>query len=133
MSTLQIELDAETEDRLERLSRQEGSAMGEVASRLLAQAARTARPAAEVMEVELLQRINEGWSPESWDRYHALTAKRRADNLSPDEYVELVALTNEREIAHARRMKLLVELANLRQTSLDATMDALGIRPPGYV
>jgi len=77
MSTLQIELDAETENRLERLSRQEGSAMGEIASRLLAQAARTARPTSEIKEAELLQKINEGWSPEGWDRYHALTSKRR--------------------------------------------------------
>ena len=60
-------------------------------------------------------------------------AKRRAENLTQDEYVELIALTNEREIAHARRMKYLVELSHLRQTSLDAVMDALGIRPPGYV
>jgi hypothetical protein len=133
MSTLQIELDAETENLLERLSRQEGNAVGEVASRLLAQAARAARPTTEIAEAELLQTINEGWSPESWDRYHALTAKRRAENLTLDEYAELVALTNEREIAHAHRMKLLVELAKLRQTSLDAVMDALGIRPPGYV
>lgn len=133
MSTLQIELDAETENRLERLSRQEGSAVGDVASRLLAQAARTARPTAEIAEAELLQKINEGWSSEGWDRYHALTAKRRAENLTQEEYAELMALTNEREIAHARRMKFLVELAHLRQTSLDAVMDALGIRPPGYV
>ena len=50
MSTLQIELDVETENRLKRLSRQEGSAVVEVASRLLAQAARTARPTAEIKE-----------------------------------------------------------------------------------
>jgi len=93
MSTLQIEVDAETENRLERLSRQEGSAMGEVASPLLAQAARTARPTSEITEAELLQKINEGWSPEGWDRYHALTSKRRTENLTRDEYAELVALT----------------------------------------
>lgn len=133
MSTLQIELDAETESRLERLSQQEGSAMGDVASRLLAHAARTARPAAEITEAELLQKINEGPAPANWDRYHALTAKRRSETLTPDEYTELIALTNEREIAHACRIKFLMELANLRQASLDATMDALGIRPPGYV
>jgi hypothetical protein len=53
-------------------------------------------------------------------------AKRRAENLIRDEFAKLIALTNEREIAHARRMKYLVEPAHLRQTSLDAVMDALG-------
>ncbi|HLK55977.1 MAG TPA: hypothetical protein VKU00_05420 [Chthonomonadaceae bacterium] len=133
MSILQIELDTETENRLKHISQQEGSEVGEVASRLLAQAARSARPIQEVTETELLRKINEGWSSERWERYHTLTAKRRTENLTEDEYSELVALTNEREIAHARRMKYLLELANLRQISLDAVMDSLGIRPPGYV
>lgn len=90
-------------------------------------------PTKEITEVELLYKINEGRSSEGWERYYALTAKRRAENLTLGEYAELTALTNEREIAHARRIKFLVELANLRQTSLDAVMEALGIRSPGYV
>ena len=133
MSVLQIELDMETEKRLKQLSQQEGSAMGELASRLLAQAARSARPAQEIAEAERLQKINEGWTSEGWERYHSLVAKRRAENLTEEEYTELAALTNAREIAHARRMQYLVELAQLRHTSLDAVMDSLGIRPPGYV
>lgn len=133
MSTLQIELDAETEDRLKRLSQQEGGEMSEIASRLLAQAARSARPIQEITEAKLLQQINEGWSPERWERYHALTEKRRAGELTEEGYNELAALTNEREIAHAQRMKHLIELANLRRTSLDAVMALLGLRPPGYI
>lgn len=133
MSTLQIELDRETEDRLKRLSQQEGGEIGEIASRLLANAARSAHPGQIRTEAELLQKINEGWTSESWDRYHALTAKHRAEDLTNEEHQELVRLTNEREIAHARRMKYLLELANLRGTSLDSVMDSLGIHPPGYV
>src|SRR4051794_2928787 len=114
MSAVQVELDVETEDRLKQLSRQDGAEIAEVASRLLAKAARTARPAEEIAETELLQKINEGWSAEEWDRYHTLVAKRRAEAMSDDEYTELVGLTNAREIAHARRMQYLLELANLR-------------------
>lgn len=90
MSTLQIELDTETENLLERLSRQEGNALEEVASRLLAQAARTARSTAEVTEAELLQKINVGWSEKRWDRYRALTAKRRAESMPQTEHAELL-------------------------------------------
>jgi hypothetical protein len=132
MSMLQLELDIETEKRLKHLSQQEGGDIGEIALRLLAQAARSARPVQEIAEAELLQKINEGWSPQRWERYHTLTAKRSAETLTDEEYAELVALTNEREIAHARRIKYLVELANLRHTSLDEVMDSLAIRSPGY-
>ena len=45
----------------------------------------------------------------------------------------LLPITFRLPVLPARRITFLVELANLRQTSLDAVMDALGIRPPGYV
>ena len=130
---LHIELDEDTERRLRNISRKDGGEIEEVASRLLAQAARSARPAHEIAEAELLQKINEGWSAERWGIYQSLVAKRRAETLTEAEYAQLAALTNEREVAHARRIQYLVELAKLRGTTLDAVMDALGVRPPGYV
>ena len=82
---------------------------------------------------ELLQKINEGWSTERWGQYHSLVAKRRAETLMEVEYVELAALTNDREVVHARRIQYLIDLAKLRGVSMDTVMDDLGIRPPGYV
>ena len=133
MSTLQIELDAPTEARLKEISVQKGEQVPDVASRLLAQAVRTARPAREVREAELLREINEGWSAERWQRYHDLVAKRQAETLTENEYSELATLTNEREVAHARRIERLFELADLRQTSIETVMQELGIKAPGYV
>lgn len=135
MSTLQIELDGQTVKRLRQISRRERRAIGDVAAHLLADAVRSVRlrPANEAAEAELLRQINTGWAAERWQRYHALVAKRRAEILTPEEHRELIALTDEREIAHAQRMEHLVELAKLRQTTLDAVMEQLGLQAPGYV
>ena len=84
-------------------------------------------------ESELMQRINEGLPAETWRQYHALIAKRNAGTLTADEQKVLVGLVDQVEIAHARRLGYLLELATLRGTTLDAIMDALGIVKPTYV
>jgi hypothetical protein len=135
MSTLQIDLDGPTLKRLRQISRREKRAIGDVAAHLLADAVRSVRlrPADEAAEAELLRQINTGWAAERWQRYHALVAQRRAGCLTPEEHRELIALTDERELAHAQRLGHLIELAKLRQTTLDAVMEQLGIQAPGYV
>lgn len=134
MSTLQIDLDEPTLKRLRQISRREKRAIGDVAAHLLADAVRSVRlrPADEAAEAELLRQINTGWAAERWQRYHALVAQRRAGLLTPEEHRELIALTDERELAHAQRLGHLIELAKLRQTTLDAVMEQLGIQAPGY-
>ncbi|MFQ5855665.1 MAG: hypothetical protein ACE5LU_08500 [Anaerolineae bacterium] len=84
-------------------------------------------------ESELLQHINLGLSQAEWQRYHELIAKRRAETLTPDEQEELIAFSDRIEEANARRMAYLVDLARLRQTSLEAVMEELGITAPSYV
>lgn len=83
-------------------------------------------------EAELLQRINIGFSEEWWKRYHALVAKRRAETLAPNEHQELMTLTDQLENANARRIANLIELAKLRNSSLDALMRDLDISAPAY-
>jgi hypothetical protein len=135
MSTLQIDLDEQTLKRLRQISRREKRALGDVAAHLLADAVRAVRlrPAEDAAEAALLRQINTGWAAERWQRYHALVAQRRAGCLSPEEHRELIALTDEREIAHAQRLEHLIALATLRQTPLDALMEQLGLQAPGYV
>jgi hypothetical protein len=80
-------------------------------------------------EAELLLAINQSLSQMQWQRYHALVAKRRAEQLLDDEQLELMSLSNQLEEAHAKRMGYLAELAQLRQTSLDKLMSGLGLTP----
>lgn len=84
-------------------------------------------------ESELLQKINLGLSQAEWQRYHDLIARRRAQTLTPEEQEELIAFSDRIEEANARRMAYLVELARLRQTSLETVMEELGIKAPAYV
>jgi hypothetical protein len=83
-------------------------------------------------EADLLQQINLGLSPETWQHYHYLIAKRRSETLSPTEQETLIQITNEIELANARRISALVKLAQYRQTSLEKLMEELGIKPPTY-
>jgi predicted transcriptional regulator len=83
-------------------------------------------------EALLLQEINQGLPAETWQRYHDLVAKRRAETLTPEEHEELMALTNEVEIWNARRVELVSDLARLRNVSLSRMMDELGLTTPPY-
>ena len=84
-------------------------------------------------ESELLQKINLGLSQEDWQHYHKLIDKRRAGNLTDDEQIELIDLSDHIEKANAERMEHLVEWAHLRGKSLEAVMKDLGIEGLPYV
>ena len=81
-------------------------------------------------EAVLLQQINQGLPAETWQRYHELVAKRRAETLTPEEHQELMALTNEVELWNARRIELVAELARLKRVTLPAMMARLGRATP---
>jgi hypothetical protein len=81
-------------------------------------------------ETRILQQINQGLPAVTWQRYHELVARRRSETLTPEEHQELIALTNEVELWHARRIELVAELAGQRGVSFDALMDELGLKQP---
>lgn len=82
-------------------------------------------------EAELLRQINLGIMPATWQRYDELKAKRRAAMLSEGEHAELIEIGDQIELANARRITALSQLASLRNTSVDALMAELGIQQPG--
>ena len=61
--------------------------------------------------------------------YLALVEKRRAENITAAEYEELLLLTDLVETAHAIRMRHLIQLADLCQTSLENLMREMHIAP----
>jgi hypothetical protein len=134
--TLTIELTPE----LERQLRAEAGKAGMDASRYVTNTveehlrqARRQAPHLSRDETELLQQVNLGLSERQWQRYHELVAKRRAEILTADEQKELIAFSDQIERANARRIAHLIELAKLRQTSLETLMSELGIQSPAYV
>ena len=84
-------------------------------------------------ESEWLQQINIGLPEETWQRYHKLIAKRRAETLTPDEQATLIKISDQIEKLNVNRVKHLVELARLRKVLLSTLMQRLGIETPPYV
>ena len=84
-------------------------------------------------ETHLLQEINQGLPETVWRRYHELVARRRDGTLTDNEYEALKSLTDDVELAHARRMEKVADLARLREVPLDDLMAELGLQDPGYV
>lgn len=80
-------------------------------------------------ESKLLTQINAGLAEELWERYDRLVSKRRAQTLTPQEHRELMQLTNTIEEDNAHRIRLLAQLARLRNVPLPSVMRELGIRP----
>jgi hypothetical protein len=80
-------------------------------------------------EAFLLQRINQVLSEATWQEYHHLIAKRRAETLMQEEHERLIALSDGIEAAHTERIAHVAELAQLRQTPLKTLMAQLGIKP----
>ncbi len=83
-------------------------------------------------EATLLREINRGLPAETWRHYGELKEKRRAENLTPAEQAELIALSDRIEETNVRRMENVIQLARLRQISVDALMSDLGIKSPLY-
>jgi hypothetical protein len=72
---------------------------------------------------------NRGFSEGDWNRYRQLIEKRRAEQLNAEELVELTSLSDRMERLNVRRLELLSQLAKLRNTTLPALMDQLGLHP----
>ena len=74
-------------------------------------------------------RINAGPSADFWARYHQLSARRVAETLTPDEYVELIRLSDTIEVFQADRASALAELAARRGVTLGDLAESLGLGP----
>ena len=80
-------------------------------------------------EAQLLIDINQSLADIPWPRYHLLVAKRQAETLTSEEQQELIALSDAIENANVQRMKYVAELARLRNTTVAALIEALGLKP----
>ena len=78
-------------------------------------------------EAILLKKINKSLSIEQIERFKALNQKRIEDNISEQEYSELLILLEKVEKLNVNRLKYLTTLARLRDVSVRELMIQLGI------
>ena len=79
-------------------------------------------------QAALILKQRRGIPPTAQQRYSELNAKLLDETLSQEEHEELLRLVDSIEQADTERLKYLLELAQLSNTTLDAVMDQLGIR-----
>ena len=77
--------------------------------------------------VFLLQQINLDFTPEKWTFYLKLKEKRQNGKLTKLQQEQLLALTEEIEIANAKRIAVLAELAQIRNLPIRVLMEQLGL------
>jgi hypothetical protein len=81
-------------------------------------------------EVMLLKKINKGLSMEQMNRFMVLNEKHAANKITENEYTELGIYVEKIEKLNITRLKYLIELAQLRKTSVKQLMIQLGISNP---
>jgi len=84
-------------------------------------------------ETELLKKINTGAPSVIQKRYNFLVKKRNNETLTDEEYQELLELTTYMENLGVKRLEYLLELAKLRNLSLDEIVEQLQLKPRLYV
>jgi len=140
MATLQLEISPELEQQLRAEAARKGLDPGHYVLTLLQQQLRPTQPrtnspnvpALPPTEAKLLQQINLGLSAEEWDLYYDLIEKRQAETLTDEEHARLIKISDQIEIANARRIAALIQLAGLRGTSLETEMRNLGIEASAH-
>jgi hypothetical protein len=129
MPTIQLQANVSPNDLLRAVGQLDGRELDEFVAEVLAIRARRHSRCLPLGEADLLARINQGLPAEQHDRYQELIARRQAQSLTPSEISELLQLTDQAELLEADRAAALVELARLRQVSVDDLIRDLGLRP----
>lgn len=81
---------------------------------------------------ELLRLINQTvLSSKKHERYMELSERLESETISETERQEFLQLAEEDATLRNQRVSMLIELAQLRNLSLSALMEEMGLTPPG--
>ncbi len=129
--SLTINLPTLVEQQFRQEAATNGLSLDTYLQRLLQQAANLSRKqnAKQLSESQLLEKINLDISEAEWTSYRHFIGLMRAETITEKEHQILIALSDKIEIANAKRVKYLFELAELRGISVEKLMKDLGIRP----
>jgi hypothetical protein len=132
--TIEIEMPPELERQLNQAAEQAGVTPDMYVVHLVQQDLKQSHPHDGARrlpndQAELLQRINHSLSSVEWQHYHELQRKRRAELLTSQEQAELIKISDQIEEINARRIQDLVELAQIRHTTVNDLIVELGLKP----
>jgi hypothetical protein len=127
MPTVQVEANLSSAQLLQAVKQLAPAELDQFTHQVLALRAHRQAPHVSAAEAQLLLKINEGLPDPLRQRYDTLIQKRTAGVLTAEELAELVQLGDQVEQREADRLQALVQLAHLRQISLDQLMQDLGL------
>jgi hypothetical protein len=81
------------------------------------------------VEADLMKKINKTPPPEIQLRYDYLMNLRQSEEIKEAEYQELLELTSFTENLNVKRLEFLMQLAKLRNVSLDDLIEQLELKP----
>lgn len=128
--SLTIELPISVERALRKQAEQQGVALESYISDLLSSIPTDnfTEQTKERTEVQLLEKIQLNVAPQDLEEYYRLSALFKSGQITEAEHEKLLALNDVIEIAHAERIKYVIELANLRNQSLEDVVLELGLK-----
>jgi hypothetical protein len=133
MSTVKVEVQLSSEELLKAVEQLNQPDLERFVSQVIALQAQRKASSLPRTEAELLLKINQGIPSDTQKHYKKLLVKREAENLTNNEYRELLDLTEQIEKLQAQRIEYLAELARMREISLITLMENLGIQTQIYV
>lgn len=127
MTTLEIKSKIPLSELLDSLKQLGVDELGEVAATAVRLRANQRGQVLSDQETVLLQQINKDLLPVEQVKMDSLIAKREAENLTEAELAELISLSNLVEEIHVERLAALIELAALRNISLESLKNSLNL------
>lgn len=133
MAALVIKTKMTVDDFVEAAEQLSAADLEQLARRLLHIQARRKAPNLSQREAELIEAIAQSGTFAQQARYHDLDRQSGHCSLTQDEQNELRELIAQSEAQTVQRLRLLVELAQLRRVTLPALMKQLQIKAPDIV
>lgn len=99
----------------------------EFLNKILAIRGRKALPKLSADETKLLEKIKTGLPRAEKQRLDYLIARRDLEEISPEEYQELLTLTELLESYELRRLQTMTQLADLQNMSLPEVLEAYNL------
>lgn len=127
--SITINIESELMERLAKLAAAKGFQLDDLIVKMLEEQIPTQQLSVdEKRQLELLEKVNMGLPIALWERYAILKVKRQEETLTPSEQVELIDISDQIEQANAARMPFLIELAQLRNISLESLFQELDLK-----
>lgn len=103
-----------------------------LSNKVMALRAKRKTPNLSLQETQLLKQINHGITDDQRMRYNFLNEKLHEGNITEDEHKEFLNLVEQIELADAQRIHALIQLAQIRNISVEELMQQLQILRPTY-